>query len=241
MILFGTLLNVAAILLCGGFALATDRRPSVRQQMAIKGILGVLTIIVGLRLTVGNLTGGWTHIGKQLLIVVLSLSLGRLMGRSLHLQKVSNRLGQYAKSRFEQSTKQHALTDGFIVATVLFCVAPLTFLGAIQDGLSAKWQALGIKAVMDGLATLAFVSTFGWSVLMATVPLLAFQGIITLLARYLGEHLLNPLLIGAVDATSGLLVFCVGLVILDLKKVELTDYLPSILVAPLLAWLWPPW
>jgi len=241
MILFGTLLNAAAILLCGAFALATQRRPSVRLQTAIKGVLGVLTIIIGLRLTVSNFNGGWTHIGKQLLIILLSLSLGRLLGRSLRLQKGSNRLGKYAKRKIEEATKHPRFTDGFITASLLFCVAPLAFLGAIQDGLSNNWQALAIKAVMDGLTTVAFISTFGWSVIAAVVPVVAFQGTITLAARYLAEHMLGLDLIGAINATSGLLVFCVGLVVLDLKKIELTDYLPSVVVAPFIAWLWPPW
>ena len=241
--MIGTLVNAGAIFLCGAIALATTRQPSTRLQTAIKGLLGVATVYVGLRLTVTSMGGGWPHIAKQFLIVVLSLILGRLLGQVLHLQKLSNRLGQYASHQMQEtgSVKERTFTDGFMTASLLFCLAPLAFLGAIQDGLSGKWQVLAIKAVMDGMTMLAFVSIFGWSVIAAAVPVLAFQGTISLVAKYVASQWLTPGLIDSINATGGLLVFSVALVILEIKKLPLTDYLPSLLLAPVIAWLWPPW
>lgn len=118
-------------------------------------------------------------------------------------------------------------------------MAPLGVLGALQDGLNGHWQALGIKSVMDGLATMALVSTFGWGVILSALPVLAYQGTLTLAARLLAPILQqNPLLLDSIQATGGLLVFCVALIILELKRIELADYLPSLVYAPLLAWLW---
>ncbi len=91
---------------------------------------------------------------------------------------------------------------------------------------------------MDGLAMLGFVPIFGWGSLLAALPVLAFQGTLTLLStRFLGPFLTTHGLMDSVNATGGLLVFCVGLVIFELKKIELADYLPSLAFAPLLAWL----
>lgn len=239
----GTFINAAAILICGVIALTTHQQPSLKLQSAIKGLLGIATIFVGLRLAVISMSGGFLHLLKQLAIILLALTIGRLLGKLLRLQKLSNRLGQYAKQKIEQAIppKKMPFTDGFITASLLFCLAPLAFLGSIQDGLADKWQALAIKAVMDGLTVVAFVSTFGASVLAAAIPVLAFQGALTLGAKFLAVRWLDAGLIDAANATGGLVVFCVGLVILDLKKIELTDYLPSIAVAPALAWLWKPW
>src|ERR1043166_1986439 len=176
--MIGTVLNVAAILLCGLWAILTPRKPSAKVQNAIKGLLGVMTIIVGLRLTVTNLGGGWSHFFKQLGIILGSLTLGRILGQLLHLQKLSNRLGQFAKRHLESTAprNQRRFTDGFTTTSLLFCLAPLAFLGAIQDGLAGNWQTLAIKAVMDGLTVLAFVTTFGSSVIVAALPVFAFQG-----------------------------------------------------------------
>ena len=91
---------------------------------------------------------------------------------------------------------------------------------------------------MDGLATMAFVSTFGWGVILAVIPVVAYQGTITLVAVYADPFLRNSGLLPSISATGGLLVSCISLVILDLRKVPLADYMPSLVVAPLLTWWW---
>ena len=94
------------------------------------------------------------------LIVILALTLGRITGRLLRLQKGLNRLGQYARERFAQKGSESAQrwSEGFVTCTILFCVGPMAILGALQDGLSGRWQTLGAKAIMDGLATMAFMA-----------------------------------------------------------------------------------
>jgi len=108
----------------------------------------------------------------------------------------------------------------------------------VQDGLSGYYYPLAVKAVMDGLATLGFALLFRWGVLFAALPVLAFQGTLTLLcAQFLKPFLEAHSLVDSANAVGGLLVFSVALVILELKKIELADYLPSLIFAPLLAWL----
>src|SRR5262245_14067090 len=169
--------------------------------------------------------------------------LGRLTGRLLRIQKGLNRLGKYARERFSKATpdQPHRWSEGFVTCTILFCVGPMAILGSIQDGLNGHWQTLGAKAVMDGLATMAFVGTFGWGAILAVVPVVAYQGTISLAAKSLAPFFQDPAhapLLAALNATGGLLVFCIALIILELKKIELADYLPSLAWAPFLAWLW---
>jgi uncharacterized membrane protein YqgA involved in biofilm formation len=105
--------------------------------------------------------------------------------------------------------------------------------------LSDYFYPLVIKSFVDGLAAMGFVSIFGWGVLLAALPVLALQGTLTLLAAQLLQPFLQAHgLLDSVNAAGGLLVFCVALVILGLKKIELADYLPSLVFAPILTWLW---
>jgi hypothetical protein len=114
----------------------------------------------------------------------------------------------------------------------------MAIIGSVQDGVDGQWQTLGIKGVMDGLATMAFVSTFGWGVILSVIPVVAYQGTLTLAAKLLAPMLENHALLDSVNATGGMLLFCVALVILEIRRIELGDYLPSLIFAPLLTWWW---
>jgi len=236
----GTILNGAAIVLGGIFGLVSRKQLSLTHQTALKVLLGVFTVYAGLSATWKGLNGSFLQILKQLGIVVLALTLGNLLGKLLRIQKGMNRLGQYARQIISAARPDnpHRLNDGFMTGSILFCVAPLAYLGALQDGLAGDFKALAVKAVMDGLATMAFVTTFGWGIMLSVIPVLAWQGTLTLSVTLLRPFLESHALLDPVMATNGLLVFCVSLIIFELKKVQLADYLPSLAIAPLLAWLW---
>ena len=242
--MIGTALNVAGILIGGLVGLARRKPLSPARESFLKVALGAFTVFYGLRLTWISLNGSFPQILKQLLIAVLALMLGKVTGRLLRLQKMSNRLGRDARERIAaaQPADPRRLGDGFNICAALFCAAPLAILGSVQDGLSGYYYPLAVKAVIDGLATMGFVSLFGWGVMLAALPVLAFEGTITLvcaqfLKPFLETHsLITHGLIDSVNAAGGLLVFCVALVILQLKRVELADYLPSLAFAPLLTW-----
>jgi uncharacterized membrane protein YqgA involved in biofilm formation len=236
----GTLLNAAGILLGGLLGLGLRKPLELRVQVALRGLLGVLTVYVGLRATWLSLGGGFWPVIKQLMVLVLALSLGRLLGRLLRIQQVMNRAGQYAKTKLAQTNPDSParFADGFMTCTILFCVAPLALVGALQDGLLRQWQALGIKALMDGLAMMSFVRSFGPGCMLAAIPVISLQGTISLAARLLAPWLERVMVLDSINSVAGMLVFTVSLVILELKRVELGDYLPSLAVAPVLTWLW---
>jgi uncharacterized membrane protein YqgA involved in biofilm formation len=237
--MIGTLLNVAGILLGGIVGLAHPRPLSPAKESFCKVALGAFTVYYGLRLTWLSLSGSALQILKQLLIAIVAMMLGRLSGRALGLQKASNHLGRVARERImvARPNDPQRLAQGFKTCTTLFCAAPLAILGAIQDGLSAYPYPLGVKGVIEGLATMGFVPVFGWGVMLAALPVLAFQGTITIVClQWLAPFLRAHGLVDSINAVGGLLVFCVALIILGLKKFELADYLPSLVFAPLLAW-----
>ena len=237
--MIGAALNVAGILVGGLVGLAWRKRLTAANESYVKAALGAFTVFYGLRLTWLSLNGSIPQILKQLLIAVLALMLGKLTGRLLHLQKMSNQLGREARDRIAAAKPgdPRQLNEGFKICAVLFCAAPLAILGSVQDGLSGYYYPLAIKAVIDGLATLGFVRLFGWGSMLAALPVLAFQGTITLVCAQLLKPVLETHgLVDSINATGGLLVFCVALIILELKRLELADYLPSLAFAPLLAW-----
>lgn len=236
----GTILNAAGILLGGMIGLTIRRQLSERRQLTIKLFLTLMVIAVGLHMTWSSLGGGFWPVLKQIGIMLLAMTLGNLLGKLLHIQKGVNRLGQYAAKRLapESSKSPGRTSDGFIAGTLLFCVGPMAILGALQDGLDGRWQTLGVKACMDGLATMALVSTLGWGVMLAAVPVVAYQGTIALCARLLAPLLQEKALMDSINATGGMLVFCLALIILEVRKVEVANYLPSLAVAPLLTWWW---
>jgi len=240
MLLLGTLINAAGILIGGGYTLARRRQLQPKTQQALKGLLGIATVFVGLGTTVFSLGGGVWGVLKGMTIILLALILGRITGKLCHIQAGMNKVGRYAADKFADATEGRAQkwSEGFVACTLLFCVTPLALIGSLLDGLGGHWHALAIKAVMDGLGTMAFVAAFGWSAMFAVLPVIAFQGTLTMGAKLLAPHLATPAMLYAIQGTAGLLIFCVSLIILEFRKVELGDYLPSLAWAPLVAWLW---
>jgi uncharacterized membrane protein YqgA involved in biofilm formation len=239
-LLTGTILNALGILIGGLMGLTLTRQFSQSTQLALRGLMGVFTVFIGLQITYLSLNGNGFQIIKQVVIMVLALTVGRILGRLFRIQKTLNRLGHYAGERFAQAkpADPNRTSEGFTICTLLFCAGPLGPLGAIQDGLMGYWEPLAIKMVMDGLAAMGFVCVFGWGVLLAAIPVLAYQGTISLAASHLKPFLEANHLLDSVNAVAGMLVFCVALIVLELKRLELADYLPSLAVAPVIAWLW---
>ncbi len=238
--MIGTILNTAAIVIGGTFGLTVAREISQKTQQWMKLGLGAFIIYAGFSTMWGALSGSLGRILKLLGIVLLSLVLGNVVGKLLRLQKGLNHLGRYAKERFAQA--QHSsdsrVGEGFITCTVLFCVGPMAFLGALQDGLTGNFRTLAIKSALDGLSSIAFAKTFGWGVLLSALPVLAYQGTVTLAATAVQPFLENKDVLDSINATGGLLVSFIALIVLEVKKVPLADYLPSLIFAPFLAAWW---
>lgn len=237
--MLGVGINAVGVLV-GGIMGALRRAPvSAADEPKLKVYLGAATVFIGLHLVWIGLNGTFGSVMKQLFIVLLSLSLGKFIGRSLRLQKFSNSIGKYATDKLAKfKPGERGSSDGFIVTTLLVCANPLGVFASVDEGLNGFSWAFVTKGAMDGLVALSFLPVFGWTVLLAIIPLVAWQGTIFLLAKYWQPFLLQHELIDSINATNGLLIFCVSLIILNLKKIELADYLPSLAVAPLITYFW---
>lgn len=234
----GTIINVAGILVGGVTGIVRKTPMAASTQGLLKLLLGLATVLCGFWLIWRGMA---EHTFPQMIVlggvVLVSMMIGRPLGRLMRLQKGSNRLGHYARDRMTAATpgKPLPFAEAFNACTIVFCAAPLGIVGAMVDGLSNLWFPLAVKAVMDALATMGFVSMFGRASMLAALPVLAFQGTIALCCHlFLGPWLASHELISPVIATAGVMMFSVALVILESKRIELADYLPSLVVAPVL-------
>ncbi len=236
----GAFLNALGILFGGLFGLALRQPLSLRLQIFLRSALGAFTVFSGLCLVWLSINGNFFSALKQIFIVGLALVVGNMLGKLFGFQKISNRLGRFAGKIIAsgQSGAPRKVGDGFNACAVLFCAAPLGLVGAVADGLSNYFYLLAVKAIMDGLATLGFVKNFGWPTALSAFPVLLFLGAITSACQFYAKPWLEPHgLIDSINAVAGLIACSVALVIFEVRRVELANFLPSLVVAPLLAWL----
>jgi len=200
--LTGTILNALGILIGGLLGLLLSRQFAPQTQLALRGLMGVLTVFVGLRITWESVNGSFLQIFKQMVVVILALMLGRITGRLCRIQSTLNRLGQYASRRFAEvrPNDPNRANEGFVICALLFCAGPLGPIGAVADGLTGYWQPLAIKMVMDGLAAMGFVTIFGGGVVLSAFPVFVYQGTITLLVHSIAPFLQQHGLLDAVNA-----------------------------------------
>jgi len=239
-IAIGAFINAIGILMGAIFGLARQKPISAQTQLSFRNLLGGATIFLGLALVWLNVNGTFLSCAKQIFIVLIAVILGNLMGKILRFQKISNRLGHRAAVVIGNAQKipPKNSADGFNACVILFCAAPLGIIGAITDGLSGYFFLLAVKALMDGVAMMSFVKMFRWPAAMSAFPVYIFLSAITLacrfsLAPFLNAHgLTNP-----VNAAAGFVALSIAIAIFGTRKVELANYLPSLVVAPLLAWL----
>jgi uncharacterized membrane protein YqgA involved in biofilm formation len=233
----GAFLNAIGILLGGLFGLAQRAPLSARSQDFLRRALGAATAFFGLRLIWLNVNGSFWQCARQILIALLAIVLGNLAGKILRLQKISNRLGRFAGKLISSAQSgPPRKAGGFNACAILFCAAPLGILGAVTEGLSGDFYLLAVKAVMDALAMTGFVKIFGWPSALSAFPVFIFLGAIMLVCQFCARPFLDSHdLICPVGAAAGLVACAVALVIFEVRKVELANYLPALAVAPLLA------
>lgn len=222
----GTLLNALTVLIGGTLgALIGDRLPQ-RIHEALFGVLGLFTALIGL---LDALTT------KNALIVLGALLIGVLIGEALDLERGLQRLGDWAQKRLARPGS--TLSQAFVTSSLVFCVGPLSLLGALDNGLSSDTTKLAIKATLDGFAAMAFGAALGWGVLLAIATVLIYQGSVSLLASVIAPALTaTPDALIELTATGGLVLVAIGLKLLQIRDLRVANWLPALAVAPLLVW-----
>lgn len=220
----GTLLNALTVLVGGVLGTFIGNRLPARIQESLFGVLGLFTALIGL---MNALTT------KNPLILLGSLLLGTILGEALNLDRGLQRLGDWAQRRLARPGS--TVSEAFVTSSLVFCVGPLSILGALDNGLSGDTTKLAIKATLDGFAALAFSATLGWGVLLSIFVILLYQGGLSLGASAIAP-LLNtyPNTITELTAAGGLILVALGLKLLKIRELRVANFLPALVVAPLL-------
>ncbi len=219
----GALLNTATVLAGSALGSGLKSKLPVRAQPIAFRVLGILTLALGIKMLLGT---------ENILALITALALGMGVGSLLKIQRnletAARRLNQLLAKNGEASKA----AEGFVAASLLFCVGPMTIVGSLQDGLSGDYGLIAIKSLMDGIASMAFAAGYGWGVTFSAVTVLVVQGGLTLGAATLSRFFTEPL-IQQTSAVGGALVICIGIGLIGIRKLPVADYLPALLFAPL--------
>jgi len=220
----GTLLNVITVLIGATVGLLLrNRMEAVYKSIILQGI-GILTIVIGVQMALGT---------ENILIVLASVLLGGLTGQFANIDDKISSVANFLKKRYARENDQF-FSEGFITASIIFCVGPMTILGSINDGLHADIDLLALKSVLDGFTSIALAASFGIGVLFSILTIIIIQGGLTALAFFF-DQFLNEYMINEMTAVGGVLIIGIGLVILDLKKITVANFLPALIYAPIIS------
>ncbi len=175
------------------------------------------------------------------LVLMAAILAGGLVGHAAALQRRLDRLGEALEARVSlgrAGARASRVSEGFVTASLVFCVGPMTVLGSIQDGLSGDFKLLAMKSMLDFFASIGFAAGLGWGVMASAATVLVVQGGLSLGAGLLAG-LFAPELVREMTAAGGMLILGIGLLLLDLKRLPVADFLPALVLAPLFAALAP--
>lgn len=225
--MIGTLVNIIAIVVGGSIGLLLNKKLPDRFVRVFFQVIGLFTLYLGMSMALET-----THV----LHMIMALIIGALVGEALNLQKGAEQISGFLKSRLNIGNEK--FTEGLLTAFLLYCVGSLTILGAIEEGMGGSPKLLYVKSLMDGVSSIALASGLGIGVLFSIVPLFLLQGGITFFASIFGDFF-PAVMIAEMSAVGGILLIGMSINILNIKKINVMNMLPSLVVIIILLWLLP--
>jgi len=233
----GTLLNVVAILIGSALGVLIGHRLPERTRGTVTDAMGLVTLVIGGLNVVALLDEPFKEAaGAPLLVVLGALLIGGIVGSLLNIEHRLEQFGGWLQARLgrgKDDSSRGRFVEGFVDASLIFCIGPLAILGSLSDGLGQGIDQLALKSILDGFGSLAFAASLGWGVAASALSVGIVQGLFTILGALLGSFLAAAL-ISSITATGGVLLIGVGLRLLRIKAVPVGDMLPALVVAPLL-------
>lgn len=231
--MIGTLVNALTVLIGSALGLLIGDRLSQNTQGSVVTGLGFVTLSLGMSdsFKTGNA-----------IIPLVSIALGVIIGEALDIQGQLSNFGGWLEAKFAgqksegetagESSRERFIR-GYVTASLVFCVGPLTVLGSLADGMSGDYEKLLIKSALDLFAAMAFASSLGIGVMFSVITILVVQGSLALAGALLGEFM-TPLMINEMTATGGLILMGLSLILMDIKQPRVANYLPALIIAPLI-------
>ncbi len=230
----GTLINAAAIIIGCVLGIVFGRSFSEKLRDTIMSALGIFVIGTGVDLFLKS---------ADSILPLAGIVIGICIGEALNIEEGMERLGGWFQTKFSQfsgdksSESRKRFIEGFLTASLLYCIGPMAILGSIQNGLGDGIQLLVIKSILDGVTAIAFAGTMGIGVAFSAIPVFVYQGAITLLAVQ-ADTLLSDAMVTEMSAAGGIMLVAIGVSsLLGLKKIRVSSMLPALLITPLIVWI----
>lgn len=222
----GTLVNVAAIIAGAVVGLLVKRGlPENWQQTMMSGI-ALCIFVIGLQMALAT---------ENIIITVVSLATGAIIGEALDIEARLNQLGNWvgSKAAGKEEGAAKRIAEGFVSATLLFCIGAMAVVGSIQDGLAGDHTTLFAKATLDGIISVILSANLGIGVMFSSVSVGLYQGAITALAGFLEPYVAGGVLT-EITAAGGVMIMAIGTNMLNITKIRISNMLPGIITAALI-------
>lgn len=216
--MLGTIINVGAVIVGSVIGLLVHTKLPKRIVTIVFQGIGLFTIFLGIKMALKT---------DNLLIMVFSLVIGSIIGEFLNIEKGINNLSEYLKRKIKIGSDK--FSEGLITAFLLFCLGSMTILGAIEEGLGNRPNLLLTKSLMDGFSSIALSASLGIGVIFSVIPLLIYQGGLTLFAGY-AQNFFTQVMINELTAVGGILLIGLGINILEIFKLRISNMLPSLII-----------
>ncbi len=223
--MLGTIVNILAVIAGGTIGLLIRSKLPDRFIRIVFQVMGLFTIFLGIWMALKS---------ENFLLLVGSLILGAVIGEWIDIDKYMNRLSDWLKGRTR--IKEGKFSEGLVTAFLLYCMGSMTILGAIEEGVNNDPNLLLIKSLMDGVSSIALASALGIGVIFSVIPMLFYQGGLTLFAGSVSAYLTDPI-VNELSATGGILLIGLGINILEIKQIKVINMIPALVIVVLLNFL----
>ena len=231
MICLGTIVNVVAVIVGGSAGLALKKILSKRIAETVMQGVGLAVIIIGLSGTLGAIftVSDGKLSSEHILLMIISLAIGAFIGEWLKIENRLDTFGKFIENKMVRPGETSTVAQGFVTATLIFCVGAMAIIGSLEDGINRNSTILFAKSTLDGITAMILASTMGIGVLFSTVAVGVYQGVITLCAMFFAPYL-NELVITQMSLIGSVLIMAIGMNMLNIAKIKVGNLLPSIFI-----------
>ena len=231
----GTLVNAGAVIVGSAVGLLIHSRLPQKMINIVFQAIGLFTMTIGISMSLRS---------ENIILMVISIVLGTIIGQGIDIDKRLRKLSDYLHGKFSKKRKTNEsgdttdssrFTEGLITASMLFCVGSMSILGSIEDGMGEPPNLLYTKSIMDGIASIALAASFGICIAFSSIPMLIYQGGLTLFATFIMRYMSEPMR-NDMTAVGGVLLIGLGLSILKIKDINVINMLPALIVIVILSY-----
>lgn len=223
----GTIVNTAAIIIGSGIGLILKNGITPKYQQTVMQGLSLAVGIVGIQMALKT---------QNILAVIISLVIGGIIGEWLCIDSKLDKLGNYIAKHFKGTYGK--VSEGFITASLVYCVGALAIVGSIQDGMTGNTATLYAKSMLDGISAVIFAASLGIGVALSSIAVLLYQGTITILAQHFSA-LLSVNIINELTAVGGILIVGISIMLLEIKPIKIANLLPALPIVIVIVKVWP--